>query len=101
MRRTAKEFLNDFRQRLIENQPPIDFKNPQKGFPGWWEDDTVQEMMDAYASEVLREELISILNFISDEKSPYAVCYGSKTRFATNDKDLTTEVIVDEYLKTK
>jgi hypothetical protein len=55
MRRTAKEFLNDFRQRLIENQPPIDFKNPQKGFPGWWEDDTVQEMMDAYASEVLKD----------------------------------------------
>ena len=41
MRRTAKEFLNNFRQRLIENQPPIDFKNPQKGFPGWWEDDHV------------------------------------------------------------
>lgn len=84
MRRTAKEFLNDFRQRLIENQPPIDFKNPQKGFPGWWEDDTVQEMMDAYASEVLRDELIKYDEYLDE--------YIDHKR---------SEIRVDEYLAFK
>lgn len=60
------------------------------------------EAMDEYASEVLRDKLGGILNFISDEKSPYAVCYGNaETRFATNNKDLTTEEVVNEYLRTK
>lgn len=87
MRRTAKEFLNDFRQRLIENQPPIDFKNPQKGFPGWWEDDTVQEMMDAYASEVLRDFILKLY-------ADYAVIARNRS------KEQIIEMI-DKYLKTK
>jgi len=46
-----------------------------------------------------KQELIKCINWITRKDSPYAIMYGGKKRFATNDKDLTTEEVVNEYLQ--
>ena len=63
------------------------------------------EKLLEFRNEGLRDELIKTLNWISDKECPYAIMYGNTThRFATIEKDYTTEQIVEkliEYLKTK
>lgn len=46
-----------------------------------------------------REDIIALLDWLTKEDSPYAVCYGSETRFATNQDDLTTEQVFEVWNK--
>jgi len=46
----------------------------------------------------LKDELIKAFDWLTDKNNPFAICYGSDTRFATIKKDFTTEQVVDKYL---
>lgn len=54
--------------------------------------------MDDFA----KQEMIEMLNWLTSEKSKYAILYGNQTvRFATKTKELTPEQLVGIYLKQK
>ena len=86
---TPEEFLNEFRQKLINNLPPIDLENPQKCFPGWWEDETVAEMMQEYAEEFYKDKLKDELAKFMEFEMSCSIEIGR----------LSDNKFIDEYLK--
>jgi hypothetical protein len=53
--KSAEEMIKEYRDELMMNQPKIDLDNPVQGFPGWWEDENVAELMRKYASQFQKE----------------------------------------------
>ena len=101
-RQRAEEILKDnLNESLIVfiNTYPVAYKS-EIMLKDW-----ILDAMLEFRNEGLRDELIKTLNWISDKECPYAIMYGNTThRFATIEKDYTTEQIVEkliEYLKTK
>lgn len=57
-----------------------------------------EKAMDIHAKEVA----IDILNWVTNEKSPYAILYGNQLeRFATKDEDFTSEQLFEKYIQSK
>jgi hypothetical protein len=59
-----------------------------------WHSLGVEEAMEEYAKEVA----IELLNFVTSETSPFAIMYGNQPdRFATNDREYTSEEVYNLY----
>lgn len=53
--------------------------------------DNVSQKILSSMDAARKDEAVEILKFLTNKDSPYAICYGSYTPFATNDEDLTIE----------
>lgn len=53
--------------------------------------DNVSQKILSSMDAARKDEVIEILKWLTSENSPYAVCYGSDTPFATIDDDYTIE----------
>lgn len=57
--------------------------------------ESAYEAMD----DARKDEAVDMLKFLTDKDSPYTICYGSDTPFATNDEDLTIEQLYTIFKK--
>lgn len=87
MEKTAMQKVID----KINNVKPDEFCSIET-IKRWCEEAKIEE----------RQQIIDFANWLSDDDSPYAILYGKDPiRFATNDKDLTSEEVVSDYFTSR
>jgi hypothetical protein len=100
--KALKEMATDYYNAEYPTYKPVKCKNER----------TIREFMVVRAfiagynkanelNKSERDSLIAFANKITAKDSMLAILYGEDTRFCTEEKDMTTEEVVDEYLRNR